>query len=196
MGRWHLEPGASVRVIAGAVGGRRLRAPSGGRTRPTSDRVKEALFSALAPRLAGARVLDLYAGSGALGIEALSRGARQAVFVEQDRQAAAVIARNLADLGLEDGHVRALDVARYGRVSDDGPFDVVLADPPYEVATSCVGGHVAQLHASGRLAPAAVVVIERRGPATAPPRVPGVTWDRTRAYGDTVLLWGRVEEER
>ena len=96
-----------MRVVAGEFGGRRLRAPRGAGTRPTADRVREALFSMLGD-VSGARVLDLYAGSGALGIEALSRGAASAVFVERDAQAAATIRRNLDELGTE-GDVRRQD---------------------------------------------------------------------------------------
>src|SRR5215213_2776227 len=101
-----------TRIIAGRVGGRRIAVPPRG-TRPTSDRVREALFSALTvePGLGGARVLDLCAGSGALGLEALSRGAAHALFVESDRRAAAVLGRNVADLGLPGATVRAASAA-------------------------------------------------------------------------------------
>ena len=120
-----------MRVIAGTAGGRRLVAPKGDRTRPTADRVREALFSSLQPRLAGARVLDLFAGSGALAVEALSRGADHAVLVERARPALAAIDRNLAIADVAD---RAEVVAGelpgvLERVT--GTFDVVLLDPPY-----------------------------------------------------------------
>ncbi|HZQ88176.1 MAG TPA: 16S rRNA (guanine(966)-N(2))-methyltransferase RsmD [Acidimicrobiales bacterium] len=119
-----------MRVVAGSVGGRRLAVPRGVSTRPTSELVRGAVFNSLEARgvLDGASVADLFAGSGALGIEALSRGAAHVTFVEQDRRAAEVIARNLADLGLTD---RArVDVAPVERWSPDG-IDLVLADPPY-----------------------------------------------------------------
>lgn len=183
-----------MRVIAGAAGGRRLEAPKGPGTRPTSDRVREALFSALAPWLAGARVLDLYAGSGALGIEALSRGAASAVLVERDRRAAAVISRNLERSRLEGGVVRVVDVARYCRDPADGPFDLVLADPPYDTPSDEVAGHIAALVGAGALAPGATLIVERRAGDPGVEAPPGVTWARERAYGDTVLLWGHGEE--
>lgn len=121
----------TVRVVAGEFKGRRLHAPRGARTRPTADRVREALFSMLGD-VSGARVLDLYAGSGALGIEALSRGAESAVFVERDRRALAALRRNLDAVGAE-AEVRHQDVARF-LGHPEGTFDLVLCDPPYDDA--------------------------------------------------------------
>lgn len=121
----------TVRVVAGEFKGRRLHAPRGARTRPTADRVREALFSMLGD-VSGARVLDLYAGSGALGIEALSRGAESAVFVERDRRALAALRRNLDAVGAE-AEVRQQDVARF-LGHPEGTFDLVLCDPPYDDA--------------------------------------------------------------
>ena len=120
-----------MRVVAGEFKGRRLHAPAGARTRPTADRVREAVFSMLAD-VQGARVLDLYAGSGALGIEALSRGARLAVFVERDRRALAAIRRNLDAVGAEATVLArdALSVLGEQR----GPDDLVFCDPPYDAA--------------------------------------------------------------
>jgi 16S rRNA (guanine966-N2)-methyltransferase len=123
-----------VRVIAGAHRGRRLTAPRGRATRPTSDRVREALFSILGD-VSGMRVLDLFAGSGALGIEALSRGAAEAVFVEADRRAARAVAANLEALGDPPARVRVDDVLAYLGAAPDGTFDLVFADPPYSSAT-------------------------------------------------------------
>jgi 16S rRNA (guanine966-N2)-methyltransferase len=120
-----------VRVVAGEFKGRRLHAPRGARTRPTADRVREALFSMLGD-VSGARVLDLYAGSGALGIEALSRGAESAVFVERDQQALAALRRNLAAVGAP-AEVRRQDVLRF-LARPEGTFDLVFCDPPYDVA--------------------------------------------------------------
>jgi 16S rRNA (guanine966-N2)-methyltransferase len=120
-----------VRVVAGEFKGRRLYAPRGARTRPTADRVREALFSMLGD-VSGARVLDLYAGSGALGIEALSRGAEAAVFVENDRQALAALRRNLEAVGAR-AEVRRQDVLRF-LARPEGTFDLVFCDPPYDVA--------------------------------------------------------------
>jgi 16S rRNA (guanine966-N2)-methyltransferase len=125
-----------LRVVAGEFKGRRLAAPRGPRTRPTADRVREALFSILGD-VGGARVLDLYAGSGALGIEALSRGAASAVFVERDAQAVAAIERNLEPLDV-DATVARADVTRWlGRT--EGRFDLVFCDPPYDVASRLAG---------------------------------------------------------
>jgi 16S rRNA (guanine966-N2)-methyltransferase len=129
-----------LRVVAGEFKGRRLQAPRGTRTRPTADRLREALFSMLAD-VSDARVLDLYAGSGALGIEALSRGAVSAVFVERDPEAVAAIERNLAAVGVEAVVVRQ-DALRY-LARADGPFDLVFCDPPYDSA-SRLGGPLAE----------------------------------------------------
>ena len=124
----------SLRIVAGTRGGRRITAPPGRNTRPTSDRVREALFSILgAGALEGARVLDLFAGSGALGIEALSRGAAEATFVDSDGRAVAAIERNLAQLGLS-GRVHRRDALAWLEAAD-GAYDVVFADPPYSSAT-------------------------------------------------------------
>jgi len=121
-----------LRVVAGQLGGRRLTAPSGRGTRPTSDRVREALFSILGP-LGGTRVLDLFAGSGALGIEALSRGAQDATFVDRNRRATAAIERNLAALELDMATVHRRDALAF-LSSVSGPWDLVFLDPPYDEA--------------------------------------------------------------
>src|SRR5580692_6775643 len=140
-----------MRVIAGRLGGRRLTAPRGMATRPTSDRVREALFSALGP-LGGAAVLDLYAGTGALGIEALSRGAARATFVESARPALAALRDNLAALGLE-GAARVLAMPVERAVTRlGGAFDLVLADPPY-AETAHVPRVIEALAKAGALAP-------------------------------------------
>jgi 16S rRNA (guanine966-N2)-methyltransferase len=125
-----------VRVVAGEFKGRRLHAPKGHRTRPTADRVREALFSILGP-VDGLGVLDLYAGSGALGIEALSRGAAEAVFVDSDPRAVAAIRRNLAALGL-DAPVHRSDALAFVRAARQR-FDLVLVDPPYSSAHRLAG---------------------------------------------------------
>ena len=133
-----------MRVIAGRYRGRRLVVPRGSSTRPTSDRVREALFSILGD-VGGVRVLDLFAGSGALGIEALSRGAAEAVFVEQGRPAADAIRANLRAVGDPPAEVRAESVAAYlGRADPKRPFDLVFADPPYSSATR-IGSRLSEL---------------------------------------------------
>jgi 16S rRNA (guanine966-N2)-methyltransferase len=126
-----------VRVVAGAYKGRRLQSPKGLRTRPTADRVREALFSMLGP-VDGLRVLDLYAGSGALAIEALSRGAASAVLVERDPRAVAAIRRNLEAVGAQ-AEVRRRDALAYVRDAAEGPFDLVFVDPPYDSAPRVAG---------------------------------------------------------
>ncbi|MDQ3944417.1 MAG: 16S rRNA (guanine(966)-N(2))-methyltransferase RsmD [Actinomycetota bacterium] len=155
--------------------------------RPTADRVKESVFSALGPRLASARVLDLYAGTGALAVEALSRGAAVAVLVERDREALAAIAANLETTGVAPARVVRGDVATVlgGPSPPEGPFDLVLADPPYELDDDAVGEVLMRLVAPGWLAPGAVVVLERPAGAVRPPGWVS-TWDR--CYGDT-LVW-------
>jgi 16S rRNA (guanine966-N2)-methyltransferase len=173
-----------MRVIAGRLGGRTLAAPRGRATRPTSDRVREALFSALGD-LTGAAVLDLYAGTGALGIEALSRGAARATFVESARPALVVLRANLAALGLEGAaRVIALPVER--AVTTLGlPFDLVLIDPPY-AAIGGVPRVIEALARAGALARDGVVVVEHAARDPAPP-IAGLVARPTRAYGDTSL---------
>ncbi len=129
-----------MRVIAGSFKGRRLASPSWDGLRPTSDKLRETIFNILAPRIAGARVLDGYAGTGALGIEALSRGAASVTFIDHDRRAQVLIEENLARCGIAEGYAiirasvaRALDTLRERRASHPfDPFDVILLDPPYE----------------------------------------------------------------
>jgi 16S rRNA (guanine966-N2)-methyltransferase len=183
-----------TRIIAGAAGGRRITVPPAG-TRPTSDRVREALFNALAadPGLDGAAVLDLCAGSGALGLEALSRGAAHALFVESDRRAAGVLRRNVAGLGLPGAEVRTAAAAAVLRTPADRAYDVVLVDPPYATPDAEVAGWLAAAHAHGWLGADALVVVERgRGGAFPwPPPLQGV---RERRYGDTVLHTARLVE--
>jgi len=158
-------------------------------TRPTTDRVRESLFNVLASRIdfAGASVLDLYAGSGALGLEALSRGAASAVFVESDHRAAAVIAQNITSLGVTGAAVRRGPVAAVLAGGAARPVDLVLADPPYDVADTEVAQMLTSLVDGGWVAGGSVVVLER---ATSGP---SVNWPdgwrpwSARRYGDTRL---------
>ena len=176
-----------MRVVAGRLGGRQLRAVPGKATRPTSDRVREALFAILGDRVVDARVLDLFAGTGALAIEALSRGARAAVLVEPAPAAAAVIRANLGDLGLDNlAIVRRTRAETYLRNQRDGPFDLVLLDPPYTTPVGLVAGLLARLAATA-LSPDAVVVLESAGRGEPPPWPAGFVPAGPRRYGDTAL---------
>ena len=166
-----------MRVVAGVFKGRRLAAPRGTRTRPTADRVREALFSILGD-VGGARVLDLYAGSGALGIEALSRGAGSAVFVERDAKAVAAIERNLAAVGIEETVVRQ-DVERF-LARADGAFDLVFCDPPYDSAARLAGPLAEHLPALCAEDARIVTESDKRNPLVLP--FPLLV---ERAYGDT-----------
>lgn len=182
-----------TRVVAGRVGGRRIAVPPRG-TRPTSERVREAIFSALAARmdLDGARVLDLYAGSGALGIEALSRGAAHALFVESDRRASEVLRRNLDELGLAGGEVRPTAVAPAIAGSPPAePYDLVLADPPYAMAAEQLREVLGSLVGNGWLAPGALLVVERAARSGELGWPDGVEPVTTRRYGDTLVCYGR-----
>ncbi|HLS78513.1 MAG TPA: 16S rRNA (guanine(966)-N(2))-methyltransferase RsmD [Nocardia sp.] len=185
------------RIVAGVAGGRRLRVPPSG-TRPTSDRVREALFSSLAARMDfdGARVLDLYAGSGALGLEALSRGAANALLVEADRKAAQVVRANIAELGLPGAELRVGTVSAVLAQGGAGAFDLVFADPPYELDSATLAAEVAQLAAGGWLAPGALVVVERsvRGPELDWPA--GFVPAAPRRYGETRLESAEYEPEQ
>jgi len=180
--------------VAGAAGGRRLAVPPGRNTRPTSDRTREALFSALAALtdLDGARVLDLYAGSGAVGLEALSRGAAHALLVEADPRAARVLRDNASTLSLAGAQVRADRVERLAEDTPDAPYDVVFADPPYALAADELAAVLSNLAEHGWFARDAVVVVERAS------RDPEWLWPkplvplRTRRYGEGTLWYGRA----
>ena len=172
-----------MRVIAGDYRGRRLQAPPGAATRPTSDRVREALFSVLGDRVHGARVLDLFAGSGALGIEALSRGAAEATFVDSALSAIRAVKANLDMLGAE-AEVRRADVRRFlgSARAAARQYDLVFLDPPYRLAGRLGGELTAALPAV--LAPGAAVVAEsdRRDPLEL-----GLPILDERRYGDTLI---------
>jgi len=191
-----------TRIISGVARGRTLKVPAKG-TRPTSDRVRESLFSALQSRLladgidwADICVLDLYAGSGALGLEALSRGAREVWLIENNRAAATVIASNIETLGLPGAHVLSSDAAVVARVRPPAaaPANIVLADPPYDVSISVMRALVADLVAAGWLAADAHVVIERPARENESP-FPDDWENQSRRMGDTVLWYGRAVGE-
>jgi len=181
-----------MRVVAGELRGRRLSSVPGRETRPTSDRARAGVFDWLRERVSGARVLDLFAGTGALGIEALSRGAREAVFVERSRSALRVLRGNLTALGLE-GRARVVerDLARgLGPLAAKGSgFQLVFADPPYE------GDWLARLVSCETLfrilEPGAVVIAERsaRRPPAQPPRGGALELRGTKRYGETAFDW-------
>jgi 16S rRNA (guanine966-N2)-methyltransferase len=214
-----------ARVIAGEAGGRRLAVPDGRDTRPTSDRAREGLFatiSSMLGSLAGARVLDLYAGSGAVGLEALSRGAEHVLLVEQGARAARVIRENIKAIGLP-GAVLVAD--RVERVLTRGPapaggldgtapaggldgtapaggqdstaqdrYDVVFADPPYALADTEVSRVLILLAARGWLAPGALVIVERATRSGPPSWPDGFVPDRARRYGEATFWYGLVPE--
>ena len=185
-----------ARVIAGEAGGRRLAVPDGRNTRPTSDRAREGLFAtivSLTGSLTGARVLDLYAGSGAVGLEALSRGAKHVLLVESGARAARVIRDNIEAIGLPGAEVLTDRVARVlARRPGGDRYDVVFADPPYALAGQEVSTMLTELADQGWLAPGALVIVERAtrsGPLSWPP---GFEPDRARRYGEATFWYGRV----
>jgi len=184
-----------TRIIAGAHGGRRLSAPAGALTRPTSDRVREAFFSSLDSMidLSGARFADLYAGSGAVGLEALSRGASHALLVESDARAARTIRDNI--VALRVGNAARLVTGKVSQVlagpPDGGPYDVIFADPPYAVTAAEITEVQNLLVENGWLAPDAVVALERSTRGGTMTWVDGVTAERSRRYGETTLWYGR-----
>jgi 16S rRNA (guanine966-N2)-methyltransferase len=185
-----------TRIIGGSAGGRRINTPRGVSTRPTSDRVREALFSAVEAwcgSLAGLRVLDLYAGSGAVGLEARSRGAGVVTLVEHDRRTAALISENSRALGFTQRlDVVTAPVASTLARSPFAPYDLVFLDPPYPMPAKDVDQDLVALVANGWLVPGALVVVERgtRGPDLAWPE--GIVPDREKKYGETVLWYGRA----
>ncbi|WP_026425381.1 16S rRNA (guanine(966)-N(2))-methyltransferase RsmD [Actinokineospora inagensis] len=178
-----------TRIVAGVAGGRRLAVPPRG-TRPTADRVREALFSALnaAVDLDGARVLDLYAGSGALGFEALSRGAAVVTLVESDRAAVAVLRRNADAVGLPGVDIRASRVDRVLATPPSARYDVVFADPPYALDDDELAAVLTAL-TGGWLAPDATVVVERSTRSGEPRWPSAMEPAKARRYGETTLHW-------
>jgi 16S rRNA (guanine(966)-N(2))-methyltransferase RsmD len=175
-----------MRIVAGRFKGRRLNGPTRDGLRPTSDGLRETLFNVIGPRAEGARVLDAFAGTGAVGLEALSRGAERATFVERDRHAAAVIRQNIAACGAEAmSHVVQDDVLRAFPALDDGPFDIVFLDPPYdagrldEVVTA----------ASRVTAPGGLLILEHSRRRDAPETAGSFVRARRLVAGDSALAF-------
>ena len=185
-----------TRVIGGMAGGRRLAVPRGTSTRPTSDRAREGLFSSVQSELGsltGKRVLDLYAGSGAVGLEALSRGAGHVLLVESDARTAAVIKANVAAIGIAGAAVVTDRAERLlGRPPGAVPadrYDLVFADPPYAVTADTVT-RVLTLLAGGWLADGALVVVERATRSGALEWPPGYQPGKSRRYGEATFWYG------
>ena len=187
-----------ARVIAGEAGGRRLTVPDGRDTRPTSDRAREGLFgtiSSIVGPLAGARVLDLYAGSGAVGLEALSRGAEHVLLVEHGARAARVIRQNIEAIGLPGAAVVADRVERVlARGPAESRYDVVFADPPYALADAGVTRVLSLLAGQRWLAPGALVIVERATRSEPLSWPDGFVPDRARRYGEATFWYGLVPE--
>jgi 16S rRNA (guanine966-N2)-methyltransferase len=183
-----------TRIVAGTRGGRRIVAPAGRDTRPTSDRVREALFSTLEALidLPGSRFVDLYAGSGAVGLEAASRGVASVLLVESEPTAARIARQNIATLDL--GGVCRLEAAGVAAVLEAGtasPYDVVFADPPYPTTDEEVAATLAAIIARDWLKADGLVVVERSTRSPEPIWPKGVTGERGRRYGETTLWYGR-----
>jgi 16S rRNA (guanine(966)-N(2))-methyltransferase RsmD len=183
-----------VRVIGGRLKGRRLDGPRWAGLRPTSDSLRETLFNILGQHVAGARVLDGCAGTGAIGIEALSRGASHVTFVDNDRRATALIGRNLARCGVTDGYTivtARLDGGADGGTGPmSGPFDVVLLDPPYgeDKASAALLDILGE-----RLAPGGVLVLEHAARVRPPDRAGRLTLARQVKAGDSALAFYRLD---
>ena len=187
-----------TRVIGGVAGGRSLRTPTGEGTRPTSDRVREAVFSSLASRGAmdGGAVLDLYAGSGALGLEAVSRGCRGATLVEADRKAAAVISANAEALGLAGIQVVRARVAAVLARPAGAAYRLVFIDPPYAVGEAELSRVLSSLVTGGWLTEDALVVVERSARTLEPTWPTGLALDQSRTYGETAVWYAtRVDAD-
>jgi 16S rRNA (guanine966-N2)-methyltransferase len=193
------------RIIAGSRGGQRIAMPPGDRARPTTDRVREALFSAIAAwagtaaapverSLGGLAFCDLYAGSGAVGLEAASRGASRVLLVERDHRTAQLSRRNAEALGLAV-EILTSSVDHLLRKSPDRPFDIVFADPPYELDTPTVSAQIELLVVNSWADRDSLIVVERsrRSPKLVWPDVAAQRW--SRAYGETILCFGALEPE-
>lgn len=185
-----------TRIIGGSAGGRRLRTPHGDATRPTSDRVREALFSALESQLGsltGLRFLDLYAGTGAVGLEAVSRGAGVLTSVESDRRTARLVGDNARSLGFHKAEVVTLPVVRALGQHPRAPYDVVFADPPYPMGSEEVEQMLGLLVEHGWVASGSLLVLERSARSVEPTWPKGLVRERSKEYGETVLWYVRAD---
>lgn len=187
-----------TRIIGGTAGGRRIETPKGDATRPTSDRVREALFSAIESwcgPLQGLRFLDLYAGSGAVGLEAWSRGAIAVTLVEQDRRSAQVISKNAQMLHCQIATVVAGSVTRTLQRRPASAFDVVFSDPPYDLSDDDVHADLRLLLDIGWVSPEALIVLERRSRRRSEWVWPaGIEAGAHKRYGETSLWFGHVSD--
>lgn len=184
-----------LRIIAGAAKGRQLATPEGRRTRPTSERAREALFSAVESEIGpwtGRRFLDLYCGSGAVGLEAVSRGAAEVHLVESDAKAAAVVRRNLQILGAvaADAHLNVMKASVYASRAS-GAFDVVFADPPYDTADDALAEVLLCLRRVGAIESGTLVVIERSSHDPSWSWPAGIEAISNRTYGEARFWYGR-----
>jgi 16S rRNA (guanine966-N2)-methyltransferase len=182
-----------TRIIGGSAGGRRITTPHGQHTRPTTDRVREALFSSIEAwcgSLQGLRFLDLYAGSGAVGLEAWSRGAGVVTLVEGDRRTARVIEGNAKALGFARAEVVGGSVAGTLGRAPAAPYDVAFLDPPYPLGEDQLAADLAGLVGHGWLVPGALVVVERSSRSPEPTWPDGLEPQRSRRYGETTLWYG------
>jgi 16S rRNA (guanine966-N2)-methyltransferase len=184
-----------TRIIGGSAGGRRITAPSGQHTRPTTDRVREALFSSIEAwcgSLQGLRFLDLYAGSGAVGLEAWSRGAGVVTLVESDRRTARLIGENAHGLGFAMADVVAGSVAMTLGRPPSAPYDVAFLDPPYPLEEDRLAADLLGLDVHGWLVPGAMVVVERSSRSPEPTWPGGIERHRSKRYGETTLWYGHA----
>lgn len=181
-------------MIAGIAGGRRLAVPPGNSTRPTSDRAREGIFSTIGSLLGVPdRALDLFAGSGAVGLEALSRGASHALLVESDARAVRTIRENVKSLGLAGAVVRADRVERVVAQPPQAAYDLVFADPPYALADDAVTRILEALRDNGWLVPGALVAVERETRGKDLQWPPGFQEARARRYGEATVWYGHAD---
>lgn len=175
-----------MRITGGIGRGRKLKVPAGSKVRPTSDKVRQALFNILGERVPGAVFLDLFAGAGGIGLEALSRGAGQVVFVDASRESLSVIKQNIEALDLADSS-RVIEAKAEGFLKGpSGPYDIIFLDPPYTMELAPLLGHIAM---AGILKPGGVVVAEHFKKQPSPERAGELELFREAVYGDTVLAF-------